>query len=147
VRDGREELVGIDAVVAKRLALLVVEGVAAEAVAAVVPLPVVPVGPLGLAVRGGLDAPTRQSVYNALGDFVAAGLARRIEPAGQPGRYEMRVDDNHHHLVCSTCGRVEDVDCVVGEAPCLEPSSTNGYRIHAAEVTFWGLCADCAAEA
>jgi len=99
------------------------------------------------AVRGGLDAPTRQSVYNALGDFVAAGLARRIEPAGQPGRYEMRVDDNHHHLVCSTCGRVEDVDCVVGEAPCLEPSSTNGYRIHAAEVTFWGLCADCAAEA
>ncbi|WP_460774845.1 Fur family transcriptional regulator [Microbacterium sp. GXF7504] len=96
------------------------------------------------ALRDALEAPNKQSVYNALGDFVAAGLTRRIEPAGQPGRYEMRVDDNHHHLVCSSCGRVEDVDCVVGQAPCLEPATTNGYRIHTAEVTFWGLCGDCA---
>ena len=98
-------------------------------------------------VRDGLDAPSKQSVYNALGDFVAAGLVRRIEPAGQPGRYEMRVADNHHHLVCSECGRIEDVDCVVGHAPCLHPSATSGYRIHTAEVTFWGVCADCAAAA
>lgn len=98
-------------------------------------------------VRGALDAPSMQSVYNALGDFVEAGLVRRIEPAGHPGLYEMRVDDNHHHLVCSGCGRVEDVDCVVGAAPCLQPSQTHGYRIHTAEVTFWGLCSDCAASA
>jgi Fur family ferric uptake transcriptional regulator len=96
-------------------------------------------------VHDGLDAPSMQSVYNALGDFVAAGLARRIEPAGHAGLYEMRVDDNHHHLVCNECGRVEDVDCVVGEAPCLQPSDTHGYRIHTAEVTFWGVCAECAA--
>ncbi|MDQ1127912.1 Fur family transcriptional regulator [Microbacterium sp. SORGH_AS_0888] len=98
-------------------------------------------------VRETLDASSMQSVYNALGDFVDAGLVRRIEPAGHPGLYEMRVDDNHHHLVCSGCGRVEDVDCVVGAAPCLQPSETHGYRIHTAEVTFWGLCSDCAASA
>ncbi|MDF2491503.1 MAG: ferric uptake regulator [Microbacterium sp.] len=85
-----------------------------------------------------------QSVYNALGDFVAAGLVRRIEPAGQPGLFELRVDDNHHHLVCTRCGRVEDVDCAVGEAPCLQPAHTHGYRIQTAEVTFWGVCEDCA---
>ncbi|MBZ4488741.1 transcriptional repressor [Microbacterium sp. cx-55] len=95
-------------------------------------------------VRADVPAISLQSVYNALGDFVDAGLARRIEPAGHPGLYEMRVDDNHHHLVCTSCGRVEDVDCVVGEAPCLQPANTHGYRIHTAEVTFWGLCADCA---
>lgn len=98
-------------------------------------------------VRDDLEAPSMQSVYNALGDFVDAGLVRRIEPAGHPGLYEMRVDDNHHHLVCSECGRVQDVDCVVGEAPCLQPSDTHGYRIHTAEVTFWGVCADCAGAA
>ena len=98
-------------------------------------------------VRDSVPATSMQSVYNALGDFVDAGLARRIEPAGHAGLYEMRVDDNHHHLVCTQCGRVEDVDCVVGEAPCLQPSHTHGYRIQTAEVTFWGLCADCAAPA
>ncbi|MFT4306509.1 MAG: Fur family transcriptional regulator [Microbacterium sp.] len=97
-------------------------------------------------VRDGLDAPSMQSVYNALGDFVEAGLVRRIEPAGHPGLYEVRVDDNHHHLVCSRCGRVEDVDCVVGAAPCLRPSDARGYRVHTAEVTFWGLCGRCAAD-
>ncbi|WP_273542112.1 Fur family transcriptional regulator [Microbacterium atlanticum] len=84
-----------------------------------------------------------QSVYNALGDFVDAGLARRIEPAGRPGLFELRVDDNHHHLICSRCGAVEDVDCVVGEAPCLTPSDARGYALQVAEVTFWGVCPAC----
>ncbi|MGV1034597.1 MAG: Fur family transcriptional regulator [Microbacteriaceae bacterium] len=85
-----------------------------------------------------------QSVYNALGDFERVGLVRRIELAGHPGRYELRVGDNHHHLVCSECGRVEDIDCVTGEAPCLAPGDDHGYTIHVAEVTFWGVCSACA---
>ena len=85
-----------------------------------------------------------QSVYNALGDFEGAGIVRRIEPAGRPGLFELRVDDNHHHLVCSGCGRVEDVDCAVGPAPCLTPSDAHGFSIAVAEVTFWGLCPACA---
>ena len=88
-----------------------------------------------------------QSVYNALGDFVDAGLVRRIEPAGRPGLFELRVDDNHHHLVCSECGAVVDVDCVVGDAPCLKPSDAHGFVVHSAEVTFWGVCAPCRASA
>ena len=86
-----------------------------------------------------------QSVYNALSDFVGAGLVRRIQPAGQPMRFEVRIDDNHHHLVCTSCGRVEDVDCVTGEAPCLHPSQTHGFALAQAEITFWGVCAACAA--
>jgi Fe2+ or Zn2+ uptake regulation protein len=86
-----------------------------------------------------------QSVYNALGDFVDAGLVRRIEPAGRPGLFELRVDDNHHHLVCTECGAVEDVDCAVGPAPCLTPSDAHGYTVRTAEVTFWGVCPACAA--
>ncbi|WP_308493289.1 Fur family transcriptional regulator [Microbacterium terrisoli] len=92
-----------------------------------------------------LQHPSVQSVYNALNDFVAAGLARRIEPAGHPQLFELRVGDNHHHLVCTTCGSVRDVDCVVGEAPCLTPSDPRGFLIDEAEVTFWGTCAACAA--
>ncbi|MCP2637494.1 transcriptional repressor [Microbacterium sp. HD4P20] len=88
-----------------------------------------------------------QSVYNALGDFVDAGLVRRIEPAGRPGLFELRVDDNHHHLVCSECGAVEDVDCVTGDAPCLTPSDARGFVVHSAEVTFWGVCPSCATAA
>lgn len=87
---------------------------------------------------------SRQSVYNALGDFTDAGIARRIEPAGRAGMYELRVGDNHHHLVCSRCGAVEDVDCVVGEAPCLTPSHSRGFTVSSAEVTFWGVCPACA---
>ena len=90
-----------------------------------------------------LPATSLQSVYNALADFVDAGLARRIEPAGRPGLFELRVDDNHHHLICSQCGAVEDVDCVVGAAPCLTPSDAHGYAVQVAEVTFWGLCPAC----
>ncbi|GAA2984420.1 Fur family ferric uptake transcriptional regulator [Microbacterium terrae] len=88
-----------------------------------------------------------QSVYNALTDFVDAGLVRRIEPAGRPGLFELRVDDNHHHLVCTGCGAVEDVDCAVGPAPCLTPSDSHGYTVQVAEVTFWGLCPACASAA
>jgi Fur family ferric uptake transcriptional regulator len=88
-----------------------------------------------------------QSVYNALGDFTDAGLVRRIEPAGQPGLFELRVDDNHHHVICTVCGAVADIDCVVGEAPCLTPSDTHGFVVHTAEVTYWGVCPDCAASA
>ncbi|MDL9980346.1 Fur family transcriptional regulator [Microbacterium sp. ASV49] len=86
-----------------------------------------------------------QTVYNALTDFAAAGIVRRIEPEGRPGLYELRVDDNHHHVVCTGCGAVADVDCVVGAAPCLTPSDAQGFVVQSAEVTFWGLCAACAA--
>ena len=88
-----------------------------------------------------------QSVYNALGDFADAGLVRRIEPAGQPMRFELRTGDNHHHLVCTSCGAVEDVECAVGHAPCLTPSHAHGFTISTAEVTYWGLCPACAAAA
>lgn len=97
------------------------------------------------AVSPELEHPSLQSVYNALNDFADAGLARRIEPAGRPQLFELRVGDNHHHLVCTDCGAVQDVDCVIGEAPCLTPSHTHGFRVTEAEVTFWGVCADCAA--
>jgi Fur family ferric uptake transcriptional regulator len=96
-------------------------------------------------VAPALDHPSLQSVYNALNDFAEAGLARRIEPAGRPQLFELRVGDNHHHLAGSEGGAVADVDGVVGEAPCLAPTDTHGFRITAAEVTFWGVCADCAA--
>lgn len=86
-----------------------------------------------------------QSVYNALADFSRAGLARRIEPAGHSGLYELRVEDNHHHLVCSVCGAIEDVDCAVGPAPCLTPSSSHGFVVDTAEVIYWGRCPSCAA--
>ncbi len=96
------------------------------------------------AVRGELPTTSLQAVYGVLGAFADAGLVRRIEPAGSSARYERRVGDNHHHLVCRECGRVEDVDCVVGEQACLTPSSTHGFRVAEAEVTFWGTCPACA---
>ena len=86
-----------------------------------------------------------QSVYNVLHDLTDAGLLRRIEPEGSNARYERRIGDNHHHVVCTNCGAIADVDCVVGEAPCLEPSDTHGFRLQTAEVTFWGLCPACQA--
>jgi len=88
-----------------------------------------------------------QSVYNALNDFADAGLVRRIEPAGRPMLFELRTGDNHHHIVCTSCGAVEDVDCAVGHAPCLTPSQQHGFTLAAAEVTYWGLCPACTAEA
>ncbi|MCK6081499.1 transcriptional repressor [Microbacterium sp. EYE_5] len=98
-------------------------------------------------VAPGLPKASRQSVYNALGDFVDAGIVRRIEPAGRPMLFELRVDDNHHHLVCTSCGAVQDVDCAVGAAPCLHPSDDHGFVVASAEVTYWGLCGACAASA
>lgn len=96
-------------------------------------------------VAPGLERASRQSVYNALGDFADAGLVRRMEPAGRSMLFELRVDDNHHHLVCTSCGAVQDVDCVHGSAPCLAPADTHGFVVAEAEVTFWGRCAACAA--
>jgi len=98
-------------------------------------------------VTEALPKASLQSVYNALSDFVSAGIVRRFEPAGSPGRYELRVADNHHHLVCTECGTVVDVDCAVGHAPCLTPSEDHGFVVHTAEVTYWGLCAACASAA
>jgi Fur family transcriptional regulator, stress-responsive regulator len=86
-----------------------------------------------------------QSVHNILGDLTAAGLLRRIEPAGSAALYERRIGDNHHHVVCSGCGVVADIDCIHGEAPCLTPGDSAGFTIHTAEITFWGLCETCAA--
>ncbi|MGH9088911.1 MAG: Fur family transcriptional regulator [Acidimicrobiales bacterium] len=86
---------------------------------------------------------SRQSVYNALACLVDARLARRIEPAGSPARFELRVGDNHHHVVCRRCGSVADVDCAVGRRPCLTPSDAQGYVLDEAEITFWGVCPDC----
>ncbi|BAJ73503.1 Fe2+/Zn2+ uptake regulation proteins [Microbacterium testaceum StLB037] len=96
-------------------------------------------------IRGSLPGTSKQSVYNALGDFVDAGVARRIEPAGHAGTFELRVGDNHHHVVCTVCGRIDDVDCVVGAAPCLHMPEGSGFTIQTAEVTFWGVCPDCRA--
>jgi len=97
------------------------------------------------AARASLGSVSVQAVYDVLHTLTDKGLVRRIEPAGHPARYERRLGDNHHHVVCRGCGAVADVDCTVGHAPCLTPSSTSGFRIDTAEVTFWGLCPDCLA--
>ena len=88
-----------------------------------------------------------QTVYDALDALAAAGLVRRIEPAGSAARFEGRVGDNHHHVVCRSCGVVTDVACAVGEAPCLTASDDHGYSIDEAEVIYWGLCPACATHA
>lgn len=97
------------------------------------------------AVRPLLPSTCLQSVYNALSDFTEAGIVRRIEPAGHPMLFELRVGDNHHHIVCSECGAVADVACAIGHAPCLEPSDAHGFTVSSAEVTYWGRCPACAA--
>jgi Fe2+ or Zn2+ uptake regulation protein len=98
-------------------------------------------------VRAAIGSISLQSVYDALAVLVAGGLIRRIEPAGSPARFECRVGDNHHHLVCRSCGRMVDVDCAVGSAPCLTAADSNGYEIDEAEVIYWGRCPDCIANA
>jgi Fe2+ or Zn2+ uptake regulation protein len=90
-----------------------------------------------------LTSLSTQTGYDVLSALTSAGLTRRIEPAGHAALYEARVADNHHHLVCRACGRIEDVDCAVGRAPCLDPSDSHGFDLDEAEVTFWGLCGDC----
>jgi Fur family transcriptional regulator, stress-responsive regulator len=96
-------------------------------------------------VRAEIGTISRQAVYDALGILADNGLIRRIQPAGSPALYECRVGDNHHHLICRTCGKTADVDCTVGNAPCLTPADTAGYQIDEAEVIFWGKCPDCLA--
>jgi len=97
-------------------------------------------------VRSEIGAISLQSVYDALGVLVAQGLIRRIQPAGSPARFEDRVGDNHHHLICRVCGRLVDVDCAVGSAPCLTAADGRGYEIDEAEVAYWGRCPDCLAK-
>ncbi|AIJ26754.1 Fur family transcriptional regulator [Amycolatopsis methanolica] len=94
-------------------------------------------------VRDVLGSVSTQTVYDVLGACANVDLVRRVEPAGHPARFETRTGDNHHHLVCRGCGRAEDVDCVHGAAPCLEPSNTAGFVVEEAEVVFWGLCPAC----
>ncbi|WP_296603440.1 Fur family transcriptional regulator [Nocardioides sp.] len=95
------------------------------------------------AVREDLPEVSHQAVYDSLHTLAAAGLVRRIQPAGSVARYEARIGDNHHHLVCRSCGTVADVDCAVGAAPCLHASDDHGFTIDEAEVVFWGLCPAC----
>lgn len=95
------------------------------------------------AVRGDLPRVSHQAVYDCLAALTAAGLLRRIQPSGSVARYESRVADNHHHVVCRACRAIADVDCAVGEAPCLTASEDNGFSIDEAEVVYWGLCPSC----
>ncbi len=98
------------------------------------------------AVRRELGEVSTQAVYDVLRVLTTAGLVRRIQPAGSVARYESRVADNHHHLVCRSCGAIADVDCAVGDAPCMTASHDHGYTIHETEVTHWGLCPACTAQ-
>ena len=95
------------------------------------------------AVRRSLPGVSHQAVYDVLRALTTAGLVRRIQPSGSVARYESRVGDNHHHVVCRSCGDIADVDCAVGEAPCLEASNDSGFTIDEAEVVYWGLCPSC----
>jgi Fur family ferric uptake transcriptional regulator len=99
------------------------------------------------AVRAEIGVISRQAVYDALAILSEKGLIRRIQPAGSPARYEDRTGDNHHHLVCRECGRMVDVDCAVGAAPCLTPADDAGYEVDEAEVVYWGRCPECVAGA
>jgi len=94
-------------------------------------------------VRSDIGSISRQAVYDTLGTLVDKGVLRRIQPAGSPARYEDRADDNHHHLVCRSCGTTVDVECAVGHAPCLTASDDHGFEIGEAEVIYWGRCPDC----
>jgi Fe2+ or Zn2+ uptake regulation protein len=97
------------------------------------------------AVRGDLPAVSHQAVYDSLHTLTAAGLVRRIQPTGSVARYESRIGDNHHHVVCRSCGVIADVDCAVGDAPCLTASNDRGFEIDEAEVIYWGRCPECVA--
>ena len=99
---------------------------------------------IGAAVRGELGAVSLQAVYDALATLTNNGIIRRIRPAGSPARYEDRIADNHHHVICRSCGRMADADCAVGDARCLRASEDSGFEIDEAEVMYWGRCPDCA---
>ena len=104
-----------------------------------------PMGPPTVLLHGSFSSASSWGAQ--FGDFTDAGIVRRIEPAGHAMLFELRIGDNHHHLVCTSCGAVQDVDCAVGHAPCLHPSDTHGFTLSSAEVTYWGLCPSCAAAA
>jgi len=122
-------------VTAQRLAVL----------AAVSSRPHLTVDDVTKSVRAEIGVISRQAVYDALAVLADKGLIRRIQPAGSPARYEDRAGDNHHHLICRACGRMVDVDCAVGAAPCLTPAHDSGYEVDEAEVVYWGRCPDCLA--
>jgi Fur family ferric uptake transcriptional regulator len=107
-------------------------------------LPHADVEMIAASARSALGTVSTQAVYDVLRALTEAGLARRIEPAGSPARFEIRVGDNHHHVVCRHCGAIADVDCAVGDRPCLDASQTHGFVIDEAEVTYWGTCPTCA---
>ena len=94
-------------------------------------------------VRASIGTVSRQAVYDALGMLVKKGLIRRIQPAGSPTLYEDRIGDNHHHVICRSCGKTADVDCATGQAPCLAAHNSSGFHIDEAEVIYWGTCPDC----
>ncbi|AZZ56765.1 Fur family transcriptional regulator [Rathayibacter iranicus] len=130
--DGRLRASGLKATATRRAVFLALEEYPHSGVGAVL-----------TRVRDSLPEASAQAVYGVLSAFTDAGLVRRIEPEGHPRRFELRVGDNHHHVVCRSCGAVADVECVVGEAPCLHPSMASGFAIDTADVTFWGTCPDC----
>ena len=105
----------------------------------------IPVDAIAAGVRTSIGAISQQAVYDALGMLVKKGLIRRIQPAGSPARFEDRIGDNHHHLICRSCGKTADVDCAIGRAPCLTAANDSGFRIEEAEVIYWGTCPDCLA--
>ncbi len=98
---------------------------------------------IALVARKRLGTLSTQAVYDNLHILEEVGLVRRIQPSGHPARYEARVGDNHHHIVCRRCGLTADIDCAVGSAPCLEPSADHGFIVQEAEVIFWGICPQC----
>lgn len=98
------------------------------------------------AVRAVLPEVSRQAVYDVLAALTATGLLRRIQPSGSVARYESRVGDNHHHMVCRSCGAISDIDCSVGTAPCLAPADEHGFLVDEAEVIYWGHCPDCSTQ-
>lgn len=143
----RAEVVAVPAADALRAAGLRVTESRAAVYDALRALPHASADAVFAAIADRIPRTSIQSVYNALGDFADAGLVRRIEPAGRSMLFELRIGDNHHHVVCTSCGAIEDVDCAVGHAPCLTPSQQHGFAITSAEVTYWGLCPTCAAAA
>ena len=132
-----------DPVVALRGAGLRVTGPRVAVLAALARHPHADTDTLAEAARTELGAVSTQAVYDVLRALTDAQLVRRIEPAGSPARFELRVGDNHHHVVCRLCGSIADVDCAVGERPCLTASEAHGFVIDEAEVTYWGLCPAC----
>jgi Fe2+ or Zn2+ uptake regulation protein len=132
-----------DPVLTLREAGLRVTGPRVAVLAALVAHPHADTDTLAEAARADLGAVSTQAVYDVLRALTDARLVRRIEPAGSPARFELRVGDNHHHVVCRRCGTIADVDCAVGERPGLDASETHGFVIDEAEVTYWGLCPAC----